>query len=102
MSASARLRELDAGLTAGPWRANEKWESSITVGGRHTFTTRMRTAQEAESIAALANALPEIVAVVEAAEEPAREVTGDGIRGWEPLYPDLTAAIAALEEKLKP
>lgn len=61
------------------------------VAGADAFT-------RAEDIEALRNALPEIVAVVEAAETWDRVWTESYDSNWE----ETRAALAALEEKLKP
>lgn len=102
MSASERLAALDAAATPGPWGVYEDVEMS---GGEpypfHRLTNDKGWLMsldasdlrkpDAHLMAALRSALPEIVAVVKAAEEAGPEPA---------LIRPLRAALAALDEKL--
>lgn len=96
MSASERLRTL---LPPGDRVVPVFRKTGPLVAGADAFT-------RAEDIEALRNALPEIVAVVEAAEV-ARKI--EATSSYKSIYSapgemaaPLRAALAALEEKLKP
>ena len=107
MSASEKLRglELETGLE---WSAGRRYPECLTVRYPRTevdphdyFHTRMVSSDSAVSAAALLNALPQIVALVEATEQ-AEDILrqhargGDLIHGRHLLY----AALAALDEEL--
>lgn len=103
MSASERLTALDAAATPGPWGVYEDVEMS---GGEPYPFHRLTTAEgwlmsldasdlrnaDAQLMATLRSALPEIVAVLRAAELFA-DVNGAA-------WPEIPAALATLEAKL--
>jgi hypothetical protein len=74
VSASEKLKALEQGATAGEWAAVPSERNPdlgrryVTVGERHKFRTLMRSEADALLAVALANALPQIVAVVEVGE----------------------------------
>lgn len=108
MSAAEKLKALDEALTESPWF----YEAGIPEGGDRTGSVWAQTPAlelvmskphvvEAQRLLALRNALPQIVAVVEAAEagEDALRMHGRGpelIVARHALY----AALAALDEAL--
>lgn len=115
VSAAEKLKALDGAATPGLWEVDTSAEElDIVIRGEHAvgihywhlagpmtmgedaaMEVKERALADAAVIAALRNALPQIVAVVEAAE-----IVGK----WPPEnrydYPPLKAALAALDEAL--
>jgi hypothetical protein len=122
MNASKRLRELDGTMTAEPWVVSSCPPSHYpgladvqTVPPVEHGFPACALAADAQGIAALRNALPEIAARVEAAEKIAEGHMSSGVlptecdwcwvdRGHDPDCPVALAvpALAALTAKLTP
>ena len=96
MSASEKLKALDDAATSGPWlfEAGEGVQYVSDATGRFDAHIRYE-AEDAALVAALRNVLPQIVAVVEAAEKAVKDEQY-GIQRT-----PIPAALAALEEALK-
>jgi hypothetical protein len=103
VSAIDRLAALDAAMTPGPWGAPETRSDCIiapspTHPGKVTVVAYGpeddRFLADAEGIAALHNALPEIIAVLRIAEEV------EALHDSKPLACPLAAALAALDAKV--
>ena len=96
MSASQKLKALDKNLAAPPWRQNPARPAMVQVWRtsqeRYSFRTTFET--EPPYLAALRNALPQLVAVVEAAES----FTSFDPSAWHGSR--IVAALAALDEAL--
>jgi hypothetical protein len=98
MSASEKLKALDDAATRGPW-ATRRWpHSATTVVGpsnpeRPGYIILPTPKEYAELAVALRNALPQIVAVVEAAEAEQEFFGSDADAA-------LSRALTALDEAL--
>ena len=114
MSASEKLKALDAAATTGPWEFSD---STDRRGHKGEFRAPNPTnglmlvgpwinSEDGPSIAALRSALPQIVAVVEAGDryESAWSGYGVGLHDQplriEDALRDLRAALTALDEAL--
>lgn len=113
MSASEKLKELDGAATKGPWGVYEDVEMS---GGEpypfHRLTNDKGWLMsldasdlrkpDAHLMAALRSALPQIVALVEAAEELVTYAYGGWQQGMErPRISQLNIPLIALREQLE-
>ena len=105
MSVSEKLKALDDRMVGRPWLASEK--RIVEMEHRSTIAVLSdwyASETDAQLIAAVRNALPQIVAVVERAEQPTKTAEGLTVcrmcgwmseRGHAPTCP-----LAALEEAL--
>ena len=90
VSASEKLAALDAAMTKGPWV--QAGDGCLEVGGQHNFEL---ADPDSAGIVVFRNALPELVALVAAAEVIAglRSISGDRLA-------NLDAALNALDRVL--